>query len=53
MLIAYATSFGGLDRIELVIDWGGDIVNFVHFHIQGEGHVVPNELESGIVHERW
>ena len=40
--------------IELVIDGRGrtrEVINFVYFHIEGKGYVMPNELEVRVVQE--
>ena len=45
---------GGLDRIELIVHRGGgagQVVDLVHFHIQGERHVVAHCLEVWIGHQ--
>jgi hypothetical protein len=44
--------FRGLDRIMLVVNWGGwagEVVDFVHFHEERKRDVVPKELETRVV----
>jgi len=48
------TSFGGLNRVLLVMNgrsWAGEVVDFVHFHIERKGHVVAHKLEAGMAYQ--
>jgi len=45
---------GGLHGVELVVDGGGgagQVVDLVHLHVEGEGDVVAQELEVGVVEQ--
>ena len=43
-----------LNRIVLVVHWRSgtrQIVDFAHFDIQGEAHVVPDQVKAGMLEE--
>ena len=45
---------GGLHRIALVVDRAGrarQVVDLVDFHVQREGHIVPDHLEPGVIQQ--
>ena len=49
---AVNTGLHGLDGVFLIMDGAcrtGEVVNFVTFDVQGKGHIVADELKTGIV----